>query len=230
MTLHRLKAAIFDMDGLLVDTERLWHQAEMEILGELGVQFDRDVTRSSKGMRVDEVVAMHHGDSPWPEPSLDVVVEQILKRVGDLAETVGNLLPGVLRTFELLDEVGLPKVLASSTPYRLIERILRHFDLTDRFETISSAQDEPYGKPHPGVFLSAARSIAAAPTTCLVFEDAPAGVLAAKAARMLCVAVPEPDERDHPMIRIADVVLPTLEEFSLEVLQRLDAQLLSSRG
>ncbi|MEI6700408.1 MAG: hexitol phosphatase HxpB [Actinomycetota bacterium] len=230
MTFHRLKAAIFDMDGLLVDTERLWHQAEMEILGELGVEFNRAVTRSSKGMRVDEVVAMHHGDSPWPEPSLEVVIEQILQRVADLAESVGNLLPGVLSTFEILDQAGLPKVLASSTPYRLIERILKHFDLVDRFETISSAQDEPYGKPHPGVFLSAARSISIEPTACVVFEDAPAGVLAAKAARMLCIAVPEPDEREHPMIRIADVVLPTLEDFSLELLQTLDAGLQRSRG
>jgi len=222
--LHHLRAAIFDMDGLLVDTERLWHQAEFEILGDLGVPFDHNAGRVSKGMRVDEVVAMHHGDSPWPSPSQQDVVAQILDRVGELAEQVGNLLPGVLSTFQVFDDLGIPKVLASSTPHRLIERILKHFGLSDRFKTISSAEDEPYGKPNPGVFLTAAKSIGVAPTACVVFEDAPAGVLAAKAARMTCVAVPDETDRNHRFMAIADLVLPTLESFSVAELEELDAK------
>ena len=222
MGLQSLRAAIFDMDGLLVDTERLWHQAEFEILGDLGVPFDHDAGRKSKGMRVDEVVAMHHGDSPWPSPSQEDVVAQILDRVGELAEQVGNLLPGVLSTFQLFDDLKIPKVLASSTPHRLIRRILEHFDLSERFETISSAEDEPYGKPNPGVFLTAAKTIGVVPTACVVFEDAPAGVLAAKAARMTCVAVPDPTDREHRFMGIADLVLPTLEHFTLDELERLD--------
>jgi len=222
--LHHLRAAIFDMDGLLVDTERLWHQAEFEILGDLGVPFDHNAGRVSKGMRVDEVVAMHHGDSPWPSPSQEEVVAQILDRVGELAEQVGNLLPGVLSTFQVFDDLEIPKVLASSTTHRLIERILKHFGLSDRFETISSAEDEPYGKPNPGVFLTAATSIGVAPTACVVFEDAPAGVLAAKAARMTCVAVPDETDRNHRFMAIADLVLPTLKSFSLAELEKLDAK------
>lgn len=223
MAIHHLRAAIFDMDGLLVDTERLWHQAEFEILGGLGVAFDHDAGRKSKGMRVDEVVAMHHGDSPWPTPSQGEVVAQILDRVGDLAEEVGNLLPGVLSTFQLFDDLKIPKVLASSTPHALIRRILAHFCLEDRFETISSAEDEPFGKPNPGVFLTAAKSVGVAPTACLVFEDAPAGVLAAKAARMSCVAVPDSTDLNHRFMAIADLVLPSLEQFTLTELEQLDA-------
>jgi len=222
--LHHLRAAIFDMDGLLVDTERLWHQAEFEILGDLGVVFDHDAGRKSKGMRVDEVVAMHHGDSPWPTPTQQEVVEQILDRVGELAEQVGNLLPGVLSTFQIFDDLNIPKVLASSTPHSLIQRILHHFDLDDRFETISSAEDEPYGKPNPGVFLTAAQSIGIAPTACVVFEDAPAGVLAAKAARMTCVAVPDPTDRTNRYMAIADLVLTSLEQFTVSELEQLEVK------
>ena len=221
---RRIEAAIFDMDGLLVNTEQYWHRAEIEILSELGVAMDAQSGRSTKGMRVDEVVALYFSLHPWTGPSQHDVVEMILSRVGDLAEAEGSMLPGVRHTFSVLDAVGLPMALASSTPRRLIDRILAHFNLSTQFQTISSAEAERYGKPHPAVFLTAAASIGATPMHCVVFEDSPAGVLAAKAAQMACVAVPDPGDRDHPMIQIADVVLSSLEEFSVEVLSGLNAR------
>jgi sugar-phosphatase len=221
---RRIEAAIFDMDGLLVDTEQYWHQAEIEILSDLGVAMDEQSGRSTKGMRVDEVVARYFSLHPWTGPSQHDVVEMILSRVGDLAEAEGSVLPGVRHTFSVLDAVGLPMALASSTPRRLIDRILAHFNLSTQFQTISSAEAERYGKPHPAVFLTAAASVGATPMHCVVFEDAPAGVLAAKAAQMACVAVPDPSDRDHPMIQIADVVLSSLEDFSVEVLSGLNSR------
>ena len=77
-----------------------------------------------------------------------------------------------------------------------------------------SAEFEPYGKPHPGVFLSAASSLGVRPTRCLVFEDSPAGVLAAKAASMFVVAVPTPEDRGDPVVAVADLILSSLEELS----------------
>jgi sugar-phosphatase len=100
---------------------------------------------------------------------------------------------------------------------------LGHFDLRRRFELVHSAQDEPYGKPHPGVFLSAASRLGAEPSRCLVWEDAPAGVLAAKAARMACVAVPDPAERAEPAMGLADAVLASLAEADDALLERLGA-------
>jgi HAD superfamily hydrolase (TIGR01509 family) len=208
-----LQATLFDMDGLLLDSEILWHKAEVEIFGSLGVPIADAEGRSTKGMFVNEVVNFWFSLYPWEGPSPDDVVGLLLSRVGDLVESEGRLLPGALRALELTEERG-PLALASSTPMALILRCLKHFELLDRFRSIHSAEFEPYGKPHPGVFLTAAASIEVAPSRCLVLEDSAAGVLAAKAARMTVIAVPTPDDRDHPEFLLADLVLDSLNDLT----------------
>jgi sugar-phosphatase len=199
------------MDGLLVDSEVLWHEAELEILVPLGVTIDADASRTTKGMFVTEVVVHYHETAGWSHPTVEEIVEAILDRVGSLVEEKGRLLPGALRSLELTAPLG-PRSLASSTPRALIDRTLAHFGLEDTFDVIHSAEDELYGKPHPGVFLTTARLLGVAPPRCLVFEDSAAGVLAAKAARMGCVAVPSIGERSEPMFAIADLVLGSLAD------------------
>ena len=91
----------------------------------------------------------------------------------------------------------------------------------EHFDHIYSAQNEPYGKPHPGVFLSVADHFGVTPPDCLVLEDSPSGVLAAKSARMKCVAVPDKDHTNHKFIQAADVILGSLEEFDQALLKQL---------
>jgi HAD superfamily hydrolase (TIGR01509 family) len=210
-----LRASLFDMDGLLLDSEILWHMAEVEIFGSLGVPLTDAEGRSTKGMFVNEVVDFWYAQYPWSGPSTDDVVDLLLGRVGELVETEGRLLPGALWA---LDETGKrgPLALASSTPMALIVRCLKHFELLDRFSSIHSAEFESYGKPHPAVFLTAAASLSVAPSDCLALEDSAAGVLAAKAARMTVVAVPTHDDRDHREFSLADLVLDSLEDLRSE--------------
>ncbi len=103
-------------------------------------------------MFVDEVVRYWFAQYPWPGPTPEEVSAQLLERVGELVETRGELLPGALRALDLTSARG-PLALASSTPMPLIIRCLKHFGLVDRFVAIRSADVEPYGKPHPGVFF-----------------------------------------------------------------------------
>jgi HAD superfamily hydrolase (TIGR01509 family) len=208
-----IAATLFDMDGLLIDSEVLWHQAEVEIFGSLGVPLFESSTRSTKGVFVNEVVEYWYARYPWAGPSNDDVVELLLGRVGSLVESEGRLLPGALRAIDLASARG-PVALASSTPLSLIHRCLDHFGLTTRFASIHSAEFEPYGKPHPGVFLTAASSLGVAPSSCLVFEDSGAGVIAARAASMHVVAVPTLEDRDEVEFLLADLVLDTLEDLS----------------
>jgi sugar-phosphatase len=137
----------------------------------------------------------------------------LVARVGSLVETEGRLLPGAIRAIDLASARG-PIALASSTPLSLIHRSLEHFGLSHRFASVHSAQFEPYGKPHPGVFLTAASSLGIESARCLVFEDSTAGVIAARAATMRVVAVPAPDDRDEVEYLLADLVLDTLEDLS----------------
>ena len=214
------QAAIFDMDGLLIDSEPLWHVAEVEIFGDLGVPLVRAETRSTKGMFVDEVAAYWFDRYPWKGPPPAEVAQRIVDRVGDLVIERGVVLPGAIEAVQVMSERG-PVALASSTPHRLIEVVLRHIGLDEAFEVICSAEDEAYGKPNPAVFLTAARVIGVSPERCCVFEDSPAGVLAAKAGKMICVAVPEVAERDRPEIRIADLVLESLADLDADAVDRL---------
>jgi len=99
---------------------------------------------------------------------------------------------------------------------------LSHFGLRDLFAVIHSAEDEAYGKPHPAVFLTAAAKLGASPKRCLVWEDAPAGVLAAKAASMACIAVPERGEGYQPAFALADLVVDSLLEVTAASLTELE--------
>ncbi len=216
-----LDAAIFDMDGLLVDSEPLWHEAEVRVLGGLGVPLAASSCRLTKGMFVEEVARFWFERYPWKGPSTAQAAAAVVDAVMELVVARGRLQPGVERALALCESHGARRALASSSQYRLIDLVLDHFGLRGTFEVVHSAEDEPWGKPHPGVFLTAAAKLGVAPDRCVVWEDAPAGVLAAKAARMACVAVPEPSERARPDVAIADVVLDSLDQADDSVWEHL---------
>jgi len=200
------------MDGLLIDSEPLWHEAEIEILGALGVPLEPANCRQTKGMFVNEVTRYWYGRFPWVGPDPDQVAVAVVDRVLDLVLTQGELKPGVSDALALCARHDLGMALASGSEYRLIDAVLDRFDLRAYFPIICSAEDETFGKPHPGVFLTTAARLGVAPERCVVWEDSPAGVLAAKAARMACIAVPEIVERNHPNFAIADLVLDSLSQ------------------
>ncbi|MGH9043772.1 MAG: hexitol phosphatase HxpB [Acidimicrobiales bacterium] len=221
-------ASIFDMDGLLVDSEPLWQLAEVEILGALGVPIDPTQCRNTKGMFVREVMAFWHRQFPWASPAPDAVATLVVDRVCELVTERGQVRPGAREAIELCRRHGLALGLASSSEYRLIRLVLEHFGFDQDFEVVHSAEDEPHGKPHPGVYLSAARKLGVDPSAAIAWEDAAAGVLAAKAARMVCVAVPDPADAHSPEFAIADAVLGSLAEADESLYKRLTSRLRDS--
>ena len=187
----RLTAVIFDMDGVLLDSEPLWQDAEMEVFATVGITLDRERCRETMGLRSDELVAFRHAREPWTSPSEAEVERQLLATVTRLITARAAPQPGLDRVLAILAARDVRLALASSSPYALIAAVLERLGLTECFTCIHSAEEEPYGKPHPGVYLSAARKLGVAPEECCAIEDSLNGVLAAKAARMTCVAVPE---------------------------------------
>lgn len=213
--------AVFDMDGLLVDTEPLWREVEVELLAPLGVPIGVEDCVVTKGMSVLDAVSWWHARYPWRGPSVAAVAASVAERVRELVGAAAVLQPGALHALETCRSSGCRLALASGSDRRMIEVVLGRVGLSDAFEVVCSATEEPYGKPHPAVFLTAARGLGVPPSRCVVWEDAPNGVIAAKAARMRVVAVPEEAERGHPAFGIADVVLRSLEEVDVELLERL---------
>jgi sugar-phosphatase len=190
-----LRAVIFDMDGLLIDSEPLWVRAEIEVFGSAGVPLTEDDCARTKGLRVDDVVAYWHTRRGFGGASKAEVEERLVARVIELIRAEGQALPGIDSALTAARLASGGRIaLASSSPMPIIEAALQRLGLAAAFDAVSSAQVEPFGKPHPAIFLRTAERLGASPLECVVIEDSMTGVIAAKAARMGCIAVPF----DHP--------------------------------
>ncbi len=186
-----LEAVIYDLDGLLIDSEPCWVQAEMEILGALGVPLTTELCLETTGLRMDEAVGYWFARHPWTGLAPELVVQRVVTRVLALLAERAPLKPGVHESLEVVRGAGLRAALASSSPLALIEGVLERFGLRGTFEQVVSAEGERFGKPHPGVYLTTAARLGVAPAACLALEDSVNGVLAATSAGMRCIAVPE---------------------------------------
>jgi sugar-phosphatase len=203
------RAVIFDMDGVLVDSEPIWRRVEQDVLGPLGVPLDDERCRETMGLRVNEVVAHWYARYPWAGPSVSEVEAAIL--TGVIAETRahGAARPGVEHALTLCRALGRRVALASSSYRVVIDAVLDHLGLADAFEVVHSAEHEERGKPDPGVYRTTAARLGVAPAGCTAIEDSPNGVRSAKAAGMACVAIPEAGT-DPARLLDADVVLGSL--------------------
>ncbi|HKH49370.1 MAG TPA: hexitol phosphatase HxpB [Thermoanaerobaculia bacterium] len=216
-----LCALVFDMDGLLIDSEPLWHEAEVHGFGLAGLCLTPEQCLETTGLRVDEVVRFRYAQHPWTAPSQDAVASAIVARVVELVHAKGVLKPGVAQALRFARDSGLRVALASSSPSVIIHAVLDTFGLRAAFEVIHSAEEEARGKPEPDVYLTAARKLGVEPAACVALEDSPNGVLAAKAAGMKCIAIPEPVLRHDPRLARADVLIESLTEVDADLLNRL---------
>ncbi|ALX78937.1 hexitol phosphatase HxpB [Cronobacter malonaticus] len=210
---RQILAAIFDMDGLLIDSEPLWDQAELEVMATLGVDTSRrHELPDTLGLRIDLVVALWFAQQPWNGPSLDEVTQRIITRAMTLVEEKRPLLPGVADAIALCKAQGLKVGLASASPLRMLDRVLTLFDLREQFDVLASAEHLPYSKPHPQVYLDAAAKLGVDPLCCVTLEDSVNGMVATKAARMRSIVVPAEENRSDARWALANVRLNSLTE------------------
>ena len=128
-------------------------------------------------------------------------------------------MPGALEAVKLCRSLGIKTAIASSSMMRIIEGAIDRLDLGRYFDFVHSGEYENFGKPHPGIFMHVAEKMEAKASECLVFEDSLNGIIAAKAARMQVIGVPEPKNINNPKYQIADIIMPSLLEFNQEMLQ-----------
>ena len=186
-----IEAVIFDMDGLIIDSEPLWKIAEIESFKEIGFDFTKEMCALTTGMRIDEVVHYWRKKLKWESPSNNEVVNSIQSKMIDLIKKNGSLLPGVLDTLKLLKEKNIPIALASSSAMVLIDTVVNSLGIKDYFKIIHSAENEKAGKPDPAVFLTTAKLLKIEPEKCLVLEDSKAGMEAGLNAKMRTIVIPE---------------------------------------
>lgn len=219
--MSRLKGVIFDMDGLLIDTEPIWRRSEIEVFGDLGLYLTEEQCMQLMGVRIAEIVDLWYDRHPWTGPTPAQVTETIVQRVIDHVKTEGEPQPGVRQALETVRSAQIPIAIASSSSEEMIAAVIDRLQIREYISVICSADHEPEGKPHPAVYLRAAQRLGIDPTYCLALEDSPNGVLSAKAAGMMCIAVPDPYLADDPRMQQADLRLQSLEAFTPRLLEQL---------
>ncbi|PUZ29503.1 hexitol phosphatase HxpB [Chitinophaga parva] len=216
-----INTVIFDMDGLLIDSEPLWAEAMQEVFAKLGVNLTKEQYAQTTGLRTQEVVTYWHNHFKWESDSPDKVTNDILDTVTRKILEKGRPMEGMQYILDFFRQRPFKIGLASSSPMRLIDAVLDHFNIRSYFDAVTSAEFESNGKPHPAVYISCAKALGSDVLQCLAFEDSAAGMTAAKAARMKVVVVPDEHVRAQPRFGLADIRLKSLLEFNEETLAGL---------
>lgn len=205
------RAALFDMDGILIDSEPLWREAEIECFRHVGLSLTDNDCRQTMGYKLSEVVDYWFSKNPWENSTPKEVEEQITARIIELIKERGKPLPGVFHAISTFQNMGYSLAIASSSAYAIIEAVVDALNIAPHFDIIQSAQNLPLGKPHPEVFLRAAHKLNLPAESCLVLEDSFHGVIAAKAAKMPTIAIPDSTQITDKRFAAADLILPSLE-------------------
>lgn len=209
----RLEAIIFDMDGVLIDSEPLWKIAEVEAFAKVGLNLTYTDCEETVGLRIDQVVQLWYDKVKWTNKSVKEVEDDIVDILIREIKEQGKALLGVEDALKKVKATGLKVGLATSSYQRIIDAVVVKLGIGHYFDCMHSAEHEVYGKPHPAVFLTCAEKLGVDPTKCLVIEDSFNGVIAAKAARMKVIAIPEKSHQNDPRLVIADQLLNDLSEF-----------------
>ena len=201
-----VKAVVFDMDGLLCDTEVVYRDAMLQVAAERGHDFPPALFRSMIGLpgpMSDRQMLNHFGED-YPVEAFNLRVRELVDAACDAGVA---LKAGVLELLDELDRRGLPRAIATSSSPRAVQAHLGHTEVIPRFHAVIARGDYEHGKPSPDPFLTAARRLGVAPPDCLALEDSHNGVRAAAAAGMMTIMVPDlldPTEEMHALcVRIA---------------------------
>lgn len=220
MPTQPIEAVIFDMDGVLADSEPLYHLSLNQVLQAHGYSLSDEDNRIILGTTVEftwQTLKDRFQLDGKLEDWIGVYDEVLLKNLKENIEPS----PGLYDLLDSLDARGLPFGLASSSQGNWVDVILTILGVKDRFRVVMSGDMVTDGKPHPEIYLTAAGKLGVEPTRCLVFEDSPHGIRAGKAAGMTVVAVLTDMTRDLD-ISVADHQIESLADFDLSLLQSLE--------
>jgi HAD superfamily hydrolase (TIGR01509 family) len=208
-----IRAVVFDLDGVLIDSEQVWDDVREKLARERGGAWHAGAQRAMMGMSSPEWSAYMHeriGLSESPEEINRLVVEQMLDRYA----AGPPFLPGALEALRRA-AAAFPLGLASSSNLVLIESVLNAGGVRDLFAAVVSSEEVARGKPAPDVYLEAARRLGVVSTSCLAVEDSHSGIRAAKAAGMRCVAIPNLHFPPGAALEEADMVVPSIAALDL---------------
>ena len=211
-----MKAIIFDMDGVIIDSEPLHYEVEMELLEKLGGKMDKEAHQLFVGTtdyKMWSTLKENFKLKPPVEDIIEMKKDMFISRIDEI-----ELMPNFMSLMLSLYNAGYPLAIASSNNRKVVDRIVEKFDLGVYIKFTISGDDVSKGKPHPEVFLTAAKKMSLVPKNCLVIEDATNGVKAAKAAGMKCVGLDSIPASGQDLSQ-ADLVINNLAKLNLNIIE-----------
>jgi HAD superfamily hydrolase (TIGR01509 family) len=211
-----IEAVVFDMDGVLIESEEIWDAVREAYARERGGRYDADIQRAMMGMSSPEWSRYLHETAGVPDAPEEINAE-VVRRLLESYRAHLPLMPGAVDAVKRLAEHH-PLAVASSSNRPLIDAVLELAGLAQYFKATVSSEEVPRGKPAPDVYLEAARRLGVASERCAAVEDSHGGIRAAKAARMFTIAFPNPTyPPDEESLAQADVVIRSLDELTPEL-------------
>jgi sugar-phosphatase len=214
ISLKKIEGVIFDMDGLLVNSEPIWQEAEKEVFKTVGISLSTEDCLKTTGLPTAAVFDYWYGISPWTGKTKKELENMLFEKVFVLIKERATAMPGVLETLSLFRNKGLKIGLASASPLELIEIVLDKLEIKEYFDFFHSATLEKNNKPHPDVYLAVAKKLNCHIEKCVILEDSINGVKGAKASGAIVVAVPEEHFYDFEDYKIADYKIKSLTEIN----------------
>ena len=204
LSIKDFDAVIFDMDGILIDSEPLWKIAMEEVFSALGCELSKNDFQKTVGLRIDEVITYWNKDQNLGIQDVSVVETAIIDKMIDLVTESPSPLIGVIDTLNFLKGKNKKIGLATSSPERLMIAVLGGLKIKEFFNVAHSAQFEDFGKPHPAVYLTTAQKLEVDSQKCLVIEDSLNGVISGMSAKMKVVCIPEKTHLKEPRLMVSD--------------------------
>ena len=213
---------IFDIDGLLIDSEPLWNEAATEVFNYYGVSLSIGQYETTTGLRTKEFIQWWFAHFNINLSESVAAEKKIIQSVLDKIDKKGKVLPGVPYIFDFFHQRSFKIGLATSSPQSLIDLVVNKLGIQSYLKATASAAEIPYGKPHPQVYLNCANAMKSDPLSCICFEDSFNGMIAAKAARMKCVVVPHATQIKAEKWGAADLKILSLQNFGALHLEYLN--------
>lgn len=211
--MSKIKAVIFDMDGVLIDSEPLWRDVELRVFRSLGIPLTLEMAKETMGLKIDSTIDYWLNRFPYEQVPRSEIVRKIEDGVCFLIDATGKAKPGVYKVIMSIRERRLLIAIASSSPRRIIQAVINKLEISSLIDYSRSGEDDHRGKPAPDIYINTARMLNVRASECLVFEDSPVGVASAKAAGMYCIAIPDKEVSSDERFKMADSIIGSFDDF-----------------
>ena len=214
-----IKAVIFDMDGVIANTQKTHSALEVQILKRYGVDISpKELEKRYAGVRVKQLFTEMLKDAPDKTYDVEALVIEKRKRMMELANIGVEPIPGSPPLIKTLHEANFKLAIGSASQENYVEKITTSLGLRKYFEALSTGDMVEKGKPNPDIFLLAAKKLSVKPENCLVIEDGVSGMIAAKKAGMKCIGLVEDKLEEYPTKNLVE----SLSEITIAFIKSLD--------